>query len=109
MYVSLFGFQTAMVLEKHDKFSKEPRLWKVPMELSDQSISDLPGRKLSYFGYEFEVPWNDLNEEKTKQLKGRESVAFSSGKVFFFHTISRKDEEVQPGGTNSELSFSEYA
>ena len=38
----------------------------VPTELKDKSISDAPGTKLSYFGYEFEVPWNDLDETQNK-------------------------------------------
>jgi hypothetical protein len=38
----------------------------VPVELKDKSISQAPGAKLSYIGYEFEVPWNDLDETQTK-------------------------------------------
>lgn len=37
----------------------------VPVDLSDKSISAAPGTKLSFFGYEFEVPWTDLDETKT--------------------------------------------
>lgn len=38
----------------------------VPTDLKDISVSDAPGPKLSYFGYEFEVPWSDLDETQTK-------------------------------------------
>lgn len=38
----------------------------VPTDLKDLSVSQSPGTKLSYFGYEFEVPWSDLDESKTK-------------------------------------------
>jgi hypothetical protein len=38
----------------------------VPTDLKDQSVSATPGEKLSYVGYEFEVPWNDLDETQTK-------------------------------------------
>jgi hypothetical protein len=38
----------------------------VPVDLKDKSISKAPGQKLSYFGYEFEVPWSDLDETHTK-------------------------------------------
>lgn len=38
----------------------------VPTDLKDKSISQAPGKKLSYFGYEFEVPWNDLDETQAK-------------------------------------------
>ncbi len=38
----------------------------VPTELKDQTVSQAPGSRLSYFGYEFEVPWNDIDETQTK-------------------------------------------
>lgn len=38
----------------------------VPTDLKDTAISQAPGTKLSYFGYDFEVPWSDLDESKTK-------------------------------------------
>jgi hypothetical protein len=38
----------------------------VPNDLKDASVSSAAGRKLSYFGYEFEVPWTDLDESKIK-------------------------------------------
>ncbi|MBZ5652913.1 MAG: hypothetical protein LAO18_20785 [Acidobacteriia bacterium] len=38
----------------------------VPTELKDQTVSQASGSRLSYFGYEFEVPWNDLDEAQTK-------------------------------------------
>ena len=38
----------------------------VPTELNDKSVSAAPGTKLSYLGYEFEVPWTDLDETQTK-------------------------------------------
>ena len=56
----------------------------VPTELQDHSISHAPGQKLSYFGYEFEVPWNDLDENQTKlypknKPQFRADVHFHSG------------------------------
>ena len=38
----------------------------IPSDLNDQSISEVPGKKLSYFGYEFEIPWTDLDATQTK-------------------------------------------
>jgi hypothetical protein len=38
----------------------------VPTELKDQTVSQAPGSQLSYFGYQFEVPWKDLDETQTK-------------------------------------------
>jgi hypothetical protein len=38
----------------------------VPTDLKDLTVSQAPGSRLSYFGYEFEVPWNDIDETQTK-------------------------------------------
>ena len=57
----------------------------VPSDLKDQSISQGPGEKLSYFGYEFEIPWSDLDETQTrlypteKAEKSRVDLRFRSG------------------------------
>jgi hypothetical protein len=57
----------------------------VPTELKDNSVSQAPGKHLSYFGYDFEVPWNDLDEPQTrlypkgKPEKTRAVLAFRSG------------------------------
>jgi len=37
-----------------------------PEALEDLSISTAQGEELSYFGYQFEVPWNDIDETQTK-------------------------------------------
>jgi hypothetical protein len=57
----------------------------IPTTLKDKSVSGAPGTKLSYFGYEFEVPWSDLDETQTKlypkdtPIKNRVDLHFSSG------------------------------
>jgi hypothetical protein len=57
----------------------------VPTDLKDTSVSEAPGTKLSYFGYEFEVPWNDLDESQVtlypadKPVKTAVLLAFRSG------------------------------
>jgi hypothetical protein len=54
-----------------------PEMWVVPKPLLDISLATAKGRKLSYFGYEFEVPWTEVKQERKFQ-----SVAvlnFSSG------------------------------
>ncbi len=59
---------------------KPPRYARlVPVDLQDIAISQAPGRKLSYFGYEFEVPWNDLDETKTKLYRDFVVLTFHSG------------------------------
>ena len=57
----------------------------VPTDLKDHSVSNAPGRKLAYVGYEFEIPWNDLDEAQTKLYpkdkpdKFRADLHFHSG------------------------------
>jgi|SRR5579872_181893 len=38
----------------------------LPADLKDNSISQAEGTKLSFLGYDFEVPWSDLEESKTE-------------------------------------------
>ncbi len=38
----------------------------VPTELPDHSVSQSAGLRLSYVGYDFEVPWSDLDDSQTK-------------------------------------------
>lgn len=46
---------------------KAPAVAKVlPADLKDASLSPSPTAKLSYLGYDFEVPWTDLDDSKTK-------------------------------------------
>lgn len=57
----------------------------VPRDLEDRSVSSAPGTQLSYLGFEFEVPWNDLDESQTllmpkdKPEKNRVILTFRSG------------------------------
>jgi hypothetical protein len=69
----------------------------VPTNLQDLSTSRASGKKLSYFGYEFEVPWNDLDESQTQELPENEHhmhmvwVSFRSGLKLFVVITPRKE------------------
>jgi hypothetical protein len=39
----------------------------VPVDLQDRRISQVPGKRLSYVGYDLDVPWDDLDESKTEE------------------------------------------
>lgn len=67
---------------------KNPAMWKRPVALPDLAISNASGRKLSYFGWEFEVPWGDLDPAKS-ELIGRpprqwQLIYFRSGRAIIF-------------------------
>jgi hypothetical protein len=55
-----------VVLSYHAANTALPITRVVPTDLKDWSISEASGSKLSYFGYEFEIPWSDLDEIQTK-------------------------------------------
>jgi hypothetical protein len=79
-YLWLFGTQTFFVLEAHSAARKLPFVKLTPIELTDLSVSQAPGMKLSYFGYEFEIPWTDIDKEKTKVIGGNKAIfVFRSG------------------------------
>jgi hypothetical protein len=83
IYFWLFGIQTIFVVGAHNAARKLPFLNRTPVALTDLSISQAPGTKLSYFGYEFEMPWTDIDNEKIK-IVGRNKVIipFHSGNAF---------------------------
>src|SRR5260370_22686905 len=77
-----FGVQTLLALEARYIGQKSPVVKRVPIELSDLSVSQTTGKKLSYFGYEFEVPWDDVDESKSRIIGGNKAIiAFRSGNV----------------------------
>jgi hypothetical protein len=77
-----FGVQTLFALEARYIGRKSPVVKRVPIELSDLSVSQTTGKKLSYFGYEFEVPWDDIDESKGRIIGGNKAIiAFRSGNV----------------------------
>ena len=55
------------------------RAWLTPRELPDHSISQVAGTKLSYFGFEYEIPWSDIDGSKTKLSSGSVLLTLHSG------------------------------
>jgi hypothetical protein len=80
VFLWFFGMQTFFVLEAHNVARKLPFVKRTPSVLPDTSVSQESGTKLSYFGYDFEVPWTDLDKERTKIIGGNKAIiAFRSG------------------------------
>jgi hypothetical protein len=70
----------APVVLSIDTARKPPRVARlVPVNLQDLTVSKAPARKLSYFGYEFEIPWTDVDETKTKSYPNMVLLTFHSG------------------------------
>jgi len=83
-YLWFFGVQTFCALEARNIARKTPAVRQTPVELRDLSVSPAPGTKLSGPGYEFEVPWDDLDEARNKFVEGAGPVFnFRSGLILF--------------------------
>jgi hypothetical protein len=81
-YLWFFGTQTFFALEAHNIARKLPFVKLTPIVLTDESVSQESGMNLSYFGYDFEVPWTDFDQEKTKIVSGNKAIiAFRSGNI----------------------------
>jgi hypothetical protein len=77
-YLWFFWFQTLMVIQTRYSYRNIPIASMVPVELSDHSVSSGTGTTLSYFGYQFEVPWQDVDTENI-QGKTMVLIPFRSG------------------------------
>lgn len=64
---------------------KMPAVKVTPQPLTDYSVSDAPGRTLSYLGYSFEVPWTSSfktrGSEKQSINGGMMELKFDSGQI----------------------------
>ena len=78
-YLWFFGTQTFFALWARNVGRKVPIVKSVPAELNDTSVSLAKGEKVSFRGAEFEVPWNDVEEEKIRVMGNWLEVPFRSG------------------------------
>jgi hypothetical protein len=105
VYLWFFGIQTTSALMVRYQFRKLPDVAKTPMPLSDLSISTVPHRTASYFGYEFELPSDDVDEEKDKTFGTVHVSYFRSGNAFWFSTFPPKNfvnEVMKTGNLNPQ-------
>jgi hypothetical protein len=81
VYLWLFGTQTFFALWARNIGRKLPIVKSVPVDLKDLSISQAKGERVSFMGGEFEVPWDDVEQEKTRVVGNWLIVPFRSGKL----------------------------
>jgi hypothetical protein len=91
IYLWFFGFQTAVALMVRYQYRNLPDVAKTPVALSDLSISSVAHKKVSYGGYEFELPWDDIDEQKYKTGTHVHISYFHSGNIFWFSSSSPKE------------------
>jgi hypothetical protein len=79
VYLWFFGSQTFFALWARNVGRKVPIVKSVPVDLKDVSVSQAKGERVSFMGTEFEVPWDDVDEEKTRIVGSWLLVNFQSG------------------------------
>jgi hypothetical protein len=78
-YLWFFGPQTFFALQSRKIGHDVPIVKSVPTELRDLSVSETPGQKLSFMGVEFEVPWGDVDQDKSRIVGTWAFIHFRSG------------------------------
>jgi hypothetical protein len=107
IYLWNFGPQTFFAVETRYWARTVPVIKKVPVELGDLSASSAAGKKLTYFGYEFEVPWDDIDEAKSHLIGKIAIVAFRSGNVLSVMSGQPRElvKMVQSSGKVDDATF----
>jgi hypothetical protein len=54
-------------------------------------VNSSSGTRLSYFGYTFEIPWNDVDNAKSKKVGAMQVLAFQSGMTILVSSIPPRD------------------
>jgi hypothetical protein len=75
-YVYFFGSATVLTVMSRRMGHKYPYIEIIPVALSDTSVASVPVKREKAFGYEFEVPWDDLDESQT--VAGEKAARFKS-------------------------------
>jgi hypothetical protein len=84
MVFSFLGPPIGILLTARMEANKRPAVKVAPIVLADHSVSDSPGRTLSYFGYEFAAPWNANVKEKVLNKSALVQLKFESGQDLIF-------------------------
>jgi|SRR5690242_13681655 len=91
LYLWFFGASTMFVLETRYVGWKAPVVKREPKELTDLSVTAAPARKFSFGGYEFDGPWDDVDEGKTRIVGKMEIIVFRSGHTMLISTPPSKE------------------
>jgi hypothetical protein len=113
-YICLFGAQTGFALIAWNAGRKVPDVRNVPQDLTDSDVNQSTGQRLSYYGYEFEIPWSDIDESKTKAGVSGCLLSFASGiRILFTSELDRsfvKNVASKSGGEDAlRRSFGDQA
>jgi hypothetical protein len=91
IYLYAFGQQTAFGLMLRYKCRGIPLAWETPVALADLSISPTPHSQHFFCGYQFELPWDDVDARKSRNVGSIQVTFFRSKDAFWFSCFPPKD------------------
>lgn len=91
VYAWQFGTQTADALLVHYKFRDLPDVSQIPTPLRDFAVSKEIHPKSSCSGFDYELPWDDVDTARNKKVGTICVTTFRSGNVFWFSTFPAND------------------
>lgn len=77
----VFVWFLGMPLEARYLARRLPVLGETPVAVRDSAVTVSPGRKIAFCGCEFDIPWVDLDDSKTKSGPNSTIFYFDSGLV----------------------------
>ena len=87
VYAWQFGMQTADALLVHYEFRRLPDVSQIPVPLHDLAISKEIHTKASCSGFDYELPWDDIDSARNKKVGTICVTTFRSGNAFWFSTF----------------------
>jgi hypothetical protein len=84
VFACLFGVQGFFLWKVKQLEKSNPVVWVVPQALGNTVLAKQAGLKLSIYGYEFEVPWADIDNDKTRSKGSLTIYYFRSGPFLMF-------------------------
>jgi hypothetical protein len=92
-FATLFGVQSIIWWKVKQLEKSDPVVSVIPQPLRDSTPSKQPGLKLSVYGYEFEVPWGDIDNDKTRSGDFVTVYYFRSGQFLMFGNPDKSANE----------------
>jgi hypothetical protein len=90
-YLWFFGPQTFFALQSRKWGRQIPIVKSVPAERQDLSVSKAPGQEISFMGVAFDVPWDDVDEGKSRVVGSWAFIIFRSGNSIILCIEKPKD------------------
>lgn len=91
---SSWGLQTIEWWQYKGYSKNAPILSLTPRNLPSAQVSAAKGMKVSHAGFAFEVPWTDLDDQKSKVVKNIAKFSFKSGRAIEFFGPSANQEDL---------------